>query len=369
MLELRGICKRFGDHEAVSQVNLTIPNGEFFALLGPSGCGKTTLLRMLAGFEKPSQGEIRLNGQRIDLLPAHQRPFNMVFQKYALFPHLSVFDNVAYGPRARKTPESEVRSRVEELLDLVKMRDWANRRPETLSGGQQQRVALARALINRPQVLLLDEPLSALDLKLRQQMQMELLGLQKQLKLTFILVTHDQDEAMSLSDRIAVMNGGSIQQIGSPREIYDTPRTAFVADFIGTMNQLCGEVHERSENRVAIKLAGGEMLFAPQEKVLQLGSSQRSAIVLVRPEKMKISLEGPTPDTTNLNYMRARVRDVIFKGPIIETVCQPLNSAAAVDLTAPPILVTEYSSERAHTLKPGSEIWLKWNQADGFINE
>src|SRR6185437_5257932 len=252
MLELRDIEKSYGSLKAVKQLSLTIREGEFFSLLGPSGCGKTTLLRMLGGFEAPTSGSIIQDGVRIDTLPANQRHFNMVFQRYALFPHLNVWENIAFGLRMKKVPGPEIKSRVEEILALVKMEGYGHRMIATLSGGQQQRIALARALVNRPKVLLLDEPLSALDLKLRQQMQVELLALQKKLKHTFIFVTHDQEEALTLSDRIAVMNHGVVEQVGSAQEIYEYPRTAFVAQFIGSINTLECEITEVRSDAIAL---------------------------------------------------------------------------------------------------------------------
>jgi spermidine/putrescine transport system ATP-binding protein len=252
MLELRQIEKTYGPVKAVNHVSLTIREGEFFSLLGPSGCGKTTLLRMLGGFEAPTSGEIIQDGTRIDTLPANQRQFNMVFQRYALFPHLDVWENIAFGLKMKKVSPAQIKARVEEALSLVKMEGFDAREIGTLSGGQQQRIALARALVNRPRVLLLDEPLSALDLKLRQQMQVELLALQKKLKHTFIFVTHDQEEALTLSDRVAVMNQGVVEQIGTPQEIYEYPKTAFVAQFIGSMNSLECQVVEVRPDAIAL---------------------------------------------------------------------------------------------------------------------
>lgn len=236
MLEIDCVTKRFGPSPAVDRVSLRIEEGRFVSLLGPSGCGKTTLLRMIAGFETPTEGRILLDGRPIERLRPQERPFHMVFQRYALFPHLTVFENIAFGLRIRKTKEPEIRARVVEMLETVQLGGFENRLPRTLSGGQQQRVALARALVNRPRLLLLDEPLSALDLKLREKMQVELHALQRKLGLSFLFVTHDQGEALTLSDQIAVMRSGQVEQIGTPREIYDAPKSAFVAQFIGAMN-------------------------------------------------------------------------------------------------------------------------------------
>src|SRR5213596_405795 len=235
---LVGVSKRFGTHAAVDDVTLEIGEGEFFSLLGPSGCGKTTTLRMVAGFELPDAGRIVLKGNDVTEVPANRRPVNMVFQQYALFPHMSVYDNVAFGLKVKRVPRAEHRGRVHEMLRVVSLEGFDRRRARQLSGGQQQRVALARALVNRPAALLLDEPLGALDVKLRKQMQLELKRIQHDLGTTFVYVTHDQEEALAMSDRIAVMNGGKVEQIGTPREIYEHPETAFVADFIGSLNAL-----------------------------------------------------------------------------------------------------------------------------------
>jgi spermidine/putrescine transport system ATP-binding protein len=244
LLEVRGVAKRFGAREVLKNISLNIASGEFLTLLGESGSGKTTLLRLIAGFEPPTAGEIWMGGQRLDNLPPYKRRVNTVFQQYALFPHLSVRDNVAYGLRVKNTPANEIGGRVDEALKMVKMEEFAASRPSKLSGGQQQRVALARALVNRPQLLLLDEPLSALDANLRKQMQSELKALQREIGITFLFVTHDQEEAMALSDRIALLRDGALEQIDSPREIYAHPATAYTAQFIGQTNLLRGEVRD-----------------------------------------------------------------------------------------------------------------------------
>ncbi len=242
---IEGIDKSFGPVQALKSVSLHVNEGEFFTLLGPSGCGKTTLLRIIAGLELPDSGRVILGGEDITHLPATKRQVNTVFQNYALFPHLSVYENVAFGLRARRFPKEEVNTKVRKALELLGLQDLADRHPHQLSGGQQQRVALARALVNEPRVLLLDEPMSALDAKLRAQLQVELRRLQRRLKQTFILVTHDQSEAMVVSDRIAVMNDGMIVQFGTPREVYESPRTRFVAEFLGAANLLKGPKRER----------------------------------------------------------------------------------------------------------------------------
>jgi spermidine/putrescine transport system ATP-binding protein len=244
LLEVRGVAKRFGEREVLKRLSLNIAAGEFLTMLGESGSGKTTLLRLIAGFEKPTTGEIWMSGERLDTLAPYKRRVNTVFQNYALFPHLNVAENVAYGLRVKGVPKTEIATRVRHSLEMVKMEEYAEARPSKLSGGQQQRVALARALINRPQLLLLDEPLSALDANLRKQMQSELKALQRELGITFLFVTHDQEEAMALSDRIALLKDGALEQIASPREIYARPATAYAAEFIGQTNLLRGEVRE-----------------------------------------------------------------------------------------------------------------------------
>jgi spermidine/putrescine transport system ATP-binding protein len=271
-IELDAVGKQFGAHAAVSDVTLSIDEGEFFSLLGPSGCGKTTTLRMIAGFVPPDEGRILLHGADVTTTPPNRRPVNMVFQQYALFPHMSVYDNVAFGLKMARVPKSEHRARVEEMLRVVELVGMGGRRIRQLSGGQQQRVAVARALVKRPAALLLDEPLGALDLKLRKQMQSELKRIQGELKTTFVYVTHDQEEALAMSDRIAVMNDGRVEQVGTPREIYEHPSTDFVADFVGSMNVL-----ELDGRRVAVRpervriVAGGGRVDGVVSEVVYLG--------------------------------------------------------------------------------------------------
>lgn len=260
MLELVNIGKSFSSQMALKAVNLRIAEGEFFSLLGPSGCGKTTLLRILAGLEEATQGQILLDRQRVDIIPARQRPFNMVFQRYALFPHMSVEQNVAYGLKLKKQSRDEIQSRVEKVLDLVDMRSFAKRRPETLSGGQAQRVAIARALVNEPRVLLLDEPLSALDQKLREHMRKELRDLHRQLKLTFVYVTHDQEEAFAFSDRVGIMNFGELLFVGTPYEVLSCTENTFVSEFIGTKNYRPGEFVDEQKEFVTVRLGDGSLV-------------------------------------------------------------------------------------------------------------
>jgi spermidine/putrescine transport system ATP-binding protein len=327
MLELKALRKSYGSVEAVKGVDLHIREGEFFSLLGPSGCGKTTILRMLGGFEKPSAGEIFLDGRRIDLLPAHQRQFNTVFQRYALFPHLSVFENVAFGLRMKGTKGSELQTRVAEALQLVQMADHEKRSVTTLSGGQQQRVALARALVNRPRVLLLDEPLSALDEKLRAEMKVELLSLQRKLKMTFIFVTHDQEEALTLSDRLAVMNQGLVEQVGSPQEIYEYPRSPFVANFIGTSNSIAGEVSQPTETAIHVMQAPRKNLVirASRDGVrpLPIVQTGQKVKILIRPEKMKILKSHPGTDQ---NFIEGSISEILYRGPNTQFHVSPKDS-------------------------------------------
>lgn len=324
MLEIVGLEKSFGSFKAVNRVDLTIPEGEFFSLLGPSGCGKTTLLRMLGGFESPTSGEIRQGGKRIDQLPPNRRQFNMVFQRYALFPHLSVWENVAFGLKVKKVAKAEIQSRVAELLSLVKLTGMENRQVTTLSGGQQQRVALARALVNRPKVLLLDEPLSALDLKLRQQMQVELKALQRRLGHTFIFVTHDQEEALTLSDRIAVMNNGEIEQIGTPEEIYNHPKTPFVARFIGSINEFSGKLVSGSGQNARVQTAGGLIEISATRKgsrALPSLREEQTVSVLVRPENIKIApaSSGALGATgLNANSISGVLKEILYQGPMTQ---------------------------------------------------
>ncbi len=291
-VELRDVTKRFGDSVAVNDLTLQIRDGEFFSLIGPSGCGKTTTLRMIAGFEQPTEGEIFIGGEHVEGIPAHRRPVNTVFQNYALFPHMSVAQNVAFGLEMQKLPAADIKQRVAEALELVRLPQMAERKPRQLSGGQQQRVALARALVNRPQVLLLDEPLGALDLKLRRAMQIELKHIQTEVGITFIYVTHDQEEAMTMSDRIGIMNEGVLQQVGSPNEVYERPNNRFVADFIGETNFLPATVTrlETEEDYPMVALQGGVRVLAANEgHDLRLG---QEVTLTIRPERINLYPQG-----------------------------------------------------------------------------
>ena len=298
LLEVRAVAKRFGTREVLKSLSLDIVAGEFLTLLGESGSGKTTLLRLIAGFEQPSSGEIWMSGERLDTLPAYKRRVNTVFQHYALFPHLSVRDNVAYGLRVKNAPKNEIGGRVHEALRMVKMKEFADARPSKLSGGQQQRVALARALINRPQLLLLDEPLSALDANLRKQMQSELKALQREVGITFLFVTHDQEEAMALSDRIALLRDGALEQIAAPREIYANPATAYTAQFIGQTNLLRGDVRS------------GVATCGPLR--WQTSEADGAALYSLRPEAVHLAADG-TSSVTSARF-RGVIRQQIYGG-------------------------------------------------------
>lgn len=299
LLDVQGVVKRFGAREVLKGISLQVMRGEFLTLLGESGSGKTTLLRLIAGFEQLSGGEIRMNGERLDALPAYRRPVNTVFQHYALFPHLSVRENVEYGLRATGTPKDSTRSRAEAALALVKMQEYFDSRPSKLSGGQQQRVALARALVNRPQLLLLDEPLSALDANLRKQMQVELKSLQRELGITFLFVTHDQEEAMALSDRIALMKDGWLEQVAAPREIYEKPETLYAAQFIGQTNILRAEVDSGMANTPAFSWPS----TAPNGK----------ALFSLRPESIRRAAPGESVPSGAAKF-RARITEQLFAG-------------------------------------------------------
>ncbi len=301
-VELRNLTKIFPSPEgdpvvAVNSIGLTIHDGEFFSMLGPSGCGKTTTLRMIAGLELPTSGSVLIHGREMANEPAFKRPVNTVFQRYALFPHMTIWDNVAFGLKMKKTPRDEIDQRVEEMLILVRLERMGQRKPSQLSGGQQQRVALARALVNNPEVLLLDEPLGALDLKLRQAMQEELKRIQQTVGITFIYVTHDQEEALAMSDRIAVMNEGNVLQVDGPYDLYEDPQTRFVADFIGETNFLDGEVVASDEQLTHVRLETGQLSHVPHEgNVLPNGTR---ATVAIRPEKIFIGT-GEAPDLINV---------------------------------------------------------------------
>jgi spermidine/putrescine transport system ATP-binding protein len=337
---LVGVSKRFGGVSAVDDVSLEIGEGEFFSLLGPSGCGKTTTLRMVAGFELPDAGRIVLQGKDVTAVRANRRPVNMVFQQYALFPHMSVYDNVAFGLRVKHVARAEHRDRVHEMLRVVSLEGFDRRRTRQLSGGQQQRVALARALVNRPAALLLDEPLGALDVKLRKQMQLELKRIQHELGTTFVYVTHDQEEALAMSDRIAVMNGGRVEQTGSPREIYEHPRTAFVADFIGSLNALDLTIDELVGGYAVARFGEDERVVVPVGVGRRAGETVR---VAVRPERVQV---GPAPDGGS--RLEGTVAEIVFLG---------MYTQLHVDTRAGRIVCHRLADE---PLEAGSRVTLSW---------
>ena len=309
-IRLERVTKAFGDTIAVDGIDLDIANGEFFSLLGPSGCGKTTTLSLIGGFEDPTAGRILLHGDDVTRVPSYRRSVNTVFQSYALFPHLNVFDNVAFGLRRKRLPRAEIRQRVGEMLELVALRGLDTRKPGQLSGGQQQRVALARALVNHPRVLLLDEPLGALDLKLRKQMQIELKRIQVEVGITFLYVTHDQEEAMVMSDRLAVMNGGHAEQVATPEEAYDHPATEFVAGFLGASNLLPGRVAGRTDGLVRVELDRGGSILAAERDALE---DEALVQVGVRPEKLRLgSRREDAPP--RVNALDGRVTLVTYIG-------------------------------------------------------
>jgi len=327
-LSVKEIDKRFGDVQALVSVSLDVREGEFFTLLGPSGCGKTTLLRIVAGLELPDSGRVILGDQDITSLPATKRQVNTVFQSYALFPHLDIFENVAFGLRARKFPQDEVKSRVNRRLEMLGLQDMSERFPHQLSGGQQQRVALARALVNEPEVLLLDEPMSALDARLRAQVQVELRRLQRKLGQTFILVTHDQAEALVVSDRLAVMSEGRIIQFGTPKEVYEQPKTRFVAEFLGAANLIQGR---RLNQGVETDIGFFHLNDPP---------TWDRGPVAIRPERIRITAEPPQK-----NGVKVQIREAIYRGTNLDLWCEP--GPLRVRTTA------------QHTYEPGEEVWLE----------
>ncbi|MFJ4623901.1 ABC transporter ATP-binding protein [Streptomyces sp. NPDC088812] len=348
-IALIDVAKDFGGNRnaaAVRGVDLSIGEGEFFSLLGPSGCGKTTTLRMIAGFEEPTRGQILLHGRDMVGVPADKRDINMVFQSYALFPHLSVADNVAFGLRRKRVPKDEIRHRVQQMLHTVELADKADRRPRQLSGGQQQRVALARALVNRPRALLLDEPLGALDLKLRQSMQLELKRIQREVGITFIYVTHDQAEALTMSDRIAVMNHGLVEQVAPPREVYERPATAFVAGFIGTSNLIGGRLTSVGAETGVLDLGDGQRVTVPLRGSRTAGSAVE---LTVRPEKITLTA-GPA-DTAS--RVRGTVREVVYLGT---------STSYTVDTAAGAEMTVFQPNDGTASVSParGDTVWLSW---------
>ncbi len=359
-LVFENISKRFGRVVAVDNVSVGVKRGEFFSLLGPSGCGKTTLLRMLAGFEQPDRGRIVLDGKDITDLPPNRRKVNTIFQNYALFPHLTVWENIAFGLRVARRPRREIEAEVEKMLDLIQMEDQAHKKPDQISGGQKQRVAIARALVNKPDVLLLDEPLAALDLKLRQRMLIELDLIHDEVGITFLYVTHDQSEAMSLSDRIAVMRGGTIEQIGTPAEIYEAPRSSFVAAFIGDTNFFEGHVKETPfEDYVRIQIDGFPDVLCFNDKKMRQGDL---VYLSIRPEKFRVRREQPDPQRLQ-NAAPGTVEDVIYLGSLTKYWVRVQDYRIAVSQQHSRFLLDE------KPIRWDDPVWISWHADDGFMLE
>jgi len=355
-VRLVDVVKKFGDVAAVDHIDLEVHDGEFFSLLGPSGCGKTTTLRMIGGFEEPTSGLIELEGKDVTWLPPYRRNVNTVFQNYALFPHLTIFENVAFGLRRKKAKDSDIKARVSEMLALVELAGFERRKPTQISGGQAQRVALARALINRPGVLLLDEPLGALDLKLRKQMQLELKRIQQEVGITFIYVTHDQEEAMTMSDRIAVMNRGKYEQLADPEPLYERPTTRFVAGFLGISNLLRGTVVEKAERYAAVRLVDDTVVRIPIAAVGGASSTE----VGVRPEKIRMLItDAAAPE--GFNVLAGTVRDASYVGVSTQYVIETRSGGR--------MTVYEQNVERTihgSLYRPGMDVQLAWSPDHSF---
>ncbi|MFD4220397.1 ABC transporter ATP-binding protein [Streptomyces griseus] len=354
-VRLAGISKTYGSFTAVHPLDLTVPQGSFFALLGASGCGKTTTLRMIAGLEEATTGTVFLGDKDITDLPPYKRPVNTVFQSYALFPHLDITENVAFGLRRRGI--RSVKKQVDDMLELVQLGDFARRKPHQLSGGQQQRVAVARALINHPQVLLLDEPLGALDLKLRRQMQLELKRIQTEVGITFVHVTHDQEEAMTMADTVAVMNGGRVEQLGAPADLYENPRTTFVANFLGTSNLIEGEVVSTGGDLVVA--AGGGKLTLPRERCSAPTDNGGRLLLGIRPEKISLAhADDADAIAAGRNRVTGRITDSSFIGVSTQYVVESPAGKA--------LQVYEQNVDRRAGLHVGAEVVLHWNPAHTF---
>jgi len=359
-IRIEKVTKKFGDFVAVDEVSLKIYRGEIFCLLGASGCGKTTLLRMLAGFEEPTAGKIWIDGADMAGIPPYKRPVNMMFQSYALFPHMTVEQNVAFGLKQDRLPRTEIKDRVNAILELVKMTQFAGRKPHQLSGGQRQRVALARSLVKQPKLLLLDEPLGALDKKLREHTQFELVNIQEKLGVTFVVVTHDQEEAMTLASRIGVMNHGEIVQVGTPSDIYEFPISRFVADFVGSVNMFEGTLIEDEPDyvRVASKDLGGNFFVnhgvsAPPDATVW---------VALRPEKVVISREPPTAEGED-NRVRAVVKEIAYLGDVSVYLVQ-LVTGRMVRITRPNMRRQAAAFDR---ITWDEEVWLSWDPSSPVV--
>jgi spermidine/putrescine transport system ATP-binding protein len=348
-VQLSAVTKRFGEFVAVDDLTLDIYEGEFFSLLGPSGCGKTTTLRMIAGFEEPTEGGISVGGDPMRGVPPYRRPVNTVFQSYAIFPHLNVFDNVAFGLRRSGVKGEELHKRVTDACEMVQLQGFEKRKPSMLSGGQQQRVALARALVNRPEVLLLDEPLGALDLKLRKEMQLYLKNLQHEVRITFIYVTHDQEEALTMSDRIAVMNEGRVQQVADPPTLYELPENRFVADFIGQTNVFSGMVESVSGKRITLSTPSGKVEATAREAEVEVGDEAHAT---VRPEKIRFGSEGD-------NVSTARIRQIVYLGVSTQYIAELPDGEKVV-------LYQQNTREEDHP-EVGEEVTVSWDARNCLV--
>ncbi|MEZ5383580.1 MAG: ABC transporter ATP-binding protein [Microthrixaceae bacterium] len=344
IIEIDHVTKRFADFVAVDDADFSIAQGEFFAMLGPSGCGKTTTLRMIAGFETPTTGAIRLDGEDVSRTPPHRRNVNTVFQHYALFPHMNVWNNVAYGPRSKKWDQATVKAKVDAVIDVVRLGEFADRKPAQLSGGQQQRVALARALVNEPAALLLDEPLGALDLKLRQVMQFELKRIQREIDISFVHVTHDQEEALTMADRMAVMNAGRVEQIGTPAEIYERPASVFVAGFIGQANLWPGTADSLGDGHAQVTTLAsrvGARCFSPNVR-------PGKVVVMVRPERLAVATERPD----GVSAVEVTVEDLTFQGPVVRLSMTAADGHSVLAHLGP--------EANLPGLRPGDRVWAHW---------
>lgn len=348
LIELKGITKKFEGSEGavVKNLSLNVRKGEFLTLLGPSGCGKTTTLRMIAGFEQPTAGSIVIDDEDITNILPHERCVNTVFQNYALFPHMNIFDNIAFGLKMKKVNKEEIKQRVTNMLKMIQLQGFENRMPNQLSGGQMQRVAIARAVINNPKVLLLDEPLGALDFKLRKTMQLELKQLQKSLGITFIFVTHDQEEALTMSDRIAVMKDGIIEQLGTPEDIYEKPKSEFVAGFIGETNILQGTVISSEKNTALLKLKDSEQTFKVSKTGLKIGEALSTAL---RPERIKVKSCLEQEDVC----LQGKIKDRIYTGTSFKTIVELDNGKL--------ITVNEPAGEEFRQVNEASPVYISWN--------
>lgn len=356
MVQLVNLVKSFENYNAVDNINIEIKKGEFLTLLGPSGCGKTTTLRMIAGFEVPTAGKILLEDEEVSNKPAYERDVNTVFQSYALFPHLNIFDNISFSLKIKKYSKKEIKEKVMNVLKLVRLEGYENRKPSQLSGGQKQRVAIARAVVNNPKVLLLDEPLGALDLKLRKEMQFELKHLQKKLGITFIYVTHDQEEALTMSDRIAVMNQGKIEQIDIPSEIYERPKTKFVANFIGEANIFEGTVINANCKEISLKIETGPVIKVKNhfstDQCIKLNDK---VFVTIRPEKMKLSYTEPK----NRNTLFGEVKERIYVGSLNRTIIT-LKSGKEITINEP-------TDNTLHLNEEHDEVFISWEYQHGVV--